>query len=358
MITTFVFYEIVNMKSAFFLSLIIASTLTLSAQTNQYKVSLVGFYNLENLYDTVNNTMVDDDEFLPASERQYNSRIYWDKLERLSTVVSQMGIDINPDGLAILGVSEIENDTVLTDLVHMPKLKQRNLQFVHYNSPDRRGVDVGMLYNPKYYKPLYSAALFVKLPGGSKDSYFTRDVLYSKGLMDGDTVHVFVNHWPSRSGGEERSIPARAAAANVVKHSVDSLMAVNPQSKVLIMGDLNDDPISPSVAKILNAKGNAKNVTATGLFNPYWDMYKRGIGTSAYQDAWGLFDQIIVSGNWLPKDQAGYYYQKGIIFNKDFLVQKTGKFRGYSKRTWDGMTYNYGYSDHFPVYIMLVKKVN
>lgn len=358
MIATFTFYEIVNMKSAFFLGLIIASTLTLSAQTNQYKVSLIGFYNLENLYDTVNNTMVDDEEFLPASERQYNSRIYWDKLERLSTVISQMGTDITPDGLAILGVSEIENDTVLTDLVNMPKLKQRQLKFVHYNSPDRRGVDVGMLYNPKYFKPLYSAPLFVKLPGGSKDSYLTRDVLYSKGLMDGDTIHVFVNHWPSRSGGEERSIPARAAAAGVVKHSVDSLMAVNPQSKVLIMGDLNDDPISPSVAKVLNAKGSTKNMGATGLFNPWWDMYKRGIGTLAYQDAWGLFDQIIVSGNWLPKEQVGYYYQKAIIFNKDFLVQKTGKFRGYSKRTWDGMTYNYGYSDHFPVYLMLVKKVN
>ncbi|RYE22878.1 MAG: hypothetical protein EOP51_12140 [Sphingobacteriales bacterium] len=302
--------------------------------------------------------MVDDEEFLPASERKYNSRIYWDKLDRLSDVISQMGREINPDGLAILGVSEIENDTVLTDLVNTAKLKERHLKFVHYNSPDRRGVDVALLYNPKYFKPLYSTSLFVKLPGGSKDSYFTRDVLYTKGLLDGDTVHVFVNHWPSRSGGEERSIPARAAAAGVVKHSVDSLMAVNAHSKVLVMGDLNDDPVSPSIAKVLNAKGSARNVSSTGLFNPWWDMYKRGIGTSAYQDAWGLFDQIIISGNWLPKEQSGYFYQKAVIFNKDFLLQKTGKFRGYSKRAWDGMTYNYGYSDHFPVYLMLLKKVD
>jgi hypothetical protein len=215
-----------------------------------------------------------------------------------------------------------------------------------------------MLYNPKYFKPLYSTPLFVKLPGGSKDSYFTRDILYTKGLLDGDTVHVFVNHWPSRSGGEERSIPARAAAAGVCKHSVDSIMAMNATAKIVIMGDLNDDPISPSVTKVLNAKGSEKNVTATGLFNPWWDMYKKGIGTLAYQDAWGLFDQVIISGNWLPKEQTGYFYQRAIIFNKDFLVQKTGKFRGYSKRTWDGMTYNYGYSDHFPVYLMFLKKVN
>ncbi len=176
--------------------------------------------------------------------------------------------------------------------------------------------------------------------------------------MDGDTIHVFVNHWPSRSGGEERSIPARAAAAGVCRHVVDSLMAANPQSKVIIMGDLNDDPISPSVTKVLNAKGIQKEVAPTGLFNPWWDMYKKGIGTLAYQDAWGLFDQIIVSGAWLEKSQKGYFYQKASIFSKDFMVQKTGKFRGYSKRTWDGMAYNYGYSDHFPVYVMLLKKVD
>lgn len=346
------------MKLIFFTAVLLLCFFSSSAQTNKYKVSLIGFYNLENLYDTVDNPKVNDEEFLPNSERQYNSRIYKDKLERMSIVISQMGTDINPDGLAILGVAEIENDTVLTDLVNMPKLKDRKLKIVHYDSPDFRGVDVGMLYNPKYFKPLYSAPLFVKLPGGSKDSYFTRDILYAKGLMDGDTIHVFVNHWPSRSGGEERSIPARAAAAGVCKHVVDSLMAINPQSKVIIMGDLNDDPISPSVVKVLKANGVEKKVKTTDLFNPWWEMYKKGIGTLAYQDAWGLFDQIIVSGNWLPKDQKGYFYQKASIFNKDFLVQKTGKFRGYSKRTWDGMTYNYGYSDHFPVYIMLLKKVD
>lgn len=331
---------------------------SLASAQNKYKVSLIGFYNLENLYDTVNNTMVDDEEFLPNSERHYNSRIYWDKQDRLSTVISQMGTDINPDGLALLGVAEIENDTVLTDLVNTKLLKDRKLKFVHYNSPDRRGVDVGLLYHPKYFTPLFSAPLYVKLPGGSKDSYYTRDILYVKGMLDGDTVHVFVNHWPSRSGGEERSMPARAAAAKVARITIDSIMASVPASKIVLMGDLNDDPISPSVAKVLGAAGNASKTTATGLFNPWHDMYKRGIGTLAYQDAWGLFDQVIISGNWLPKDQPGYFYQKAVIFNKDFLVQKTGKYRGYSKRTWDGMTYNYGYSDHFPVYLMMLKKVN
>ncbi|HNU87625.1 MAG TPA: endonuclease/exonuclease/phosphatase [Ferruginibacter sp.] len=328
------------------------------AQKSTYHPALIGFYNLENFYDTVNNPVVDDEEFLPNSERHYNTRIFLDKVSRLASVISQMGVDVNPDGLAILGVAEIENDTVLNILVNHKDLKARGMKIVHYNSPDVRGVDVGLLYNPKYFTPLYSAPLFVKLPGGSKDSYFTRDVLYVKGLMDGDTIHVMVNHWPSRSGGEERSIPARAAAAAVAKKVVDSLMIINPRSKVVIMGDLNDDPISPSLTRVLGTKGKISDVKEKELFNPWVDFYKKGIGTLAYQDAWGLFDQVVVSQAWLDKEQKGYFFYKANIFNKEFLVQQTGKYKGYPKRTWDGTTYNYGYSDHFPVFITMLKKVN
>lgn len=318
------------------------------AQKSTYHPAIIAFYNLENFYDTVNNPVVDDEEFLPNSERHYNTRIFLDKVNRLASVVSQIGTDVNPDGLALLGVAEIENDTVLTALINHKDLKGRNLKFVHYNSPDVRGIDVALFYNPKYFTPLYSEPLFVKLPGGSKDSYFTRDVLYVKGLLDGDTVHVMVNHWPSRSGGEERSIPARAAAAGVDKRIVDSLMAINPKTKIVIMGDLNDDPVSPSLTKTLGAKGNMADVKEKQLYNPWVDFYKRGIGTIAYQDAWGLFDQVVVSQAWLNKEQTGYFFYRANIFNREFLVQQTGKYKGYPKRTWDGTTYNYGYSDHFP----------
>lgn len=328
------------------------------AQKSTYHPAIIAFYNLENFYDTVNNPVVDDEEFLPNSERHYNTRIFLDKVSRLASVVSQIGTDVNPDGLALLGVAEIENDTVLTALISHKDLKGRNLKFVHYNSPDVRGIDVALFYNPKYFTPLYSKPLFVKLPGGSKDSYFTRDVLYVKGILDGDTIHVMVNHWPSRSGGEERSIPARAAAAGVDKRIVDSLMAINPKTKIVIMGDLNDDPVSPSLTKTLGAKGNISDVKEKQLYNPWVDFYKRGIGTIAYQDAWGLFDQVLVSQAWLNKEQAGYFFYKANIFNREFLVQQTGKYKGYPKRTWDGTTYNYGYSDHFPVFITMLKKVN
>ncbi len=338
------------------LLLIVQSTAQDVSKKHNFLPVMVGFYNLENLYDTTNNPAVDDEEFLPQSQRHYNTQVYFDKLGRLASVIAQMGTDVTPDGMALLGVAEIENDTVLTDLVNEKIIKDRKYRFEHYDSPDKRGVDVGLLYNPKYFKVISSAPLFVKLPGGSKESFLTRDVLYVKGELLGDTVHVFVNHWPSRSGGEERSIPARAAAARVCKIKVDSLIAIDTHTKIIIMGDLNDDPTSPSVAQVLNAKGTQTDVADGGLYNPWVSFYKNGIGTLAYQDAWGLFDQIIISKSWLDKTQPGLFYYRANIFNKEFMVQKTGKFRGYAKRTWDGTTYNYGYSDHFPTYISLLKR--
>jgi hypothetical protein len=345
-------------RTLLIISILFLSFSTAYAQKDSYHPSLIGFYNLENFYDTVNNPLVDDEEFLPNSERHYNTHIFLDKVDRLTYVIAQLGTDINPDGLALLGVAEIENDTVLKALVKHKSLKSRNLKIVHYDSPDRRGIDVGLLYNPKYFTVLSSAPLFVQLPGGSKEAFFTRDILYVKGILDGDTIHVMVGHWPSRSGGEERSMPARAAAAGVCKKVVDSLMAIDLNTKVIIMGDLNDDPVSPSMTKVLQAKGSVKGLKDGGLYNPWFDLYKRGIGTIAYQDSWGLFDQVVFSKAWLDKTQSGYFFQKASIFNREFLIQQTGKYKGYPKRTWDGSTYNYGYSDHFPVFVTMLKKVN
>jgi hypothetical protein len=327
------------------------------AQKTNYKVAIIAFYNLENLYDTVDNPIKSDEEFLPSGAKSYNTAIYQDKLTRLATVLSQMGSDISPDGPAILGVAEIENDTVLNDLVNHPLLKKRGYKIVHYDSKDARGVDVGLLYNPKYFAVEASDKLFVQLPGGSKDAYFTRDILWVKGKLDGETIHVYVNHWPSRSGGEERSAPAREAAATVAKNHMDSIAKADGNQKVVIMGDLNDDPVSPSVAEVLKAKGKAKDVRAGGLFNPWMELYKNGIGTLAYQDNWNLFDQIIISYPWLGKEQQGFFFHKQFIFNKEFMMENTGRYKGYPMRTWDGNTYRGGYSDHFPTYLVMLKKV-
>lgn len=328
------------------------------AQQHHYKPLVAAFYNLENFYDTVDNTMIDDNDFLPDGAKNYTGKIYLDKVGKLATVLSQIGTEVTADGAAIIGVAEIENDTVLNDLIHHPLLASRGYKIVHYDSRDFRGVDVAFLYNPKYFKVLVSHKLFVQLPAGAKERRYTRDVLWVKGVLDGDTVHVFVNHWPSRLGGEERSMPGRFAAAQVDKNMMDSIEKYEPGAKIIVMGDLNDDPVSPSITKVLNAKGNIAEVKPGGLYNPWVTMYKKGIGTLAYQDAWGLFDQIMISYSWLSKEQSGYYFYQQHIFNRDYLVENIGRYKGYPMRTWDGNSYRGGYSDHFPTYLVLLKKID
>ncbi|MGI8952769.1 MAG: endonuclease/exonuclease/phosphatase [Chitinophagaceae bacterium] len=327
-----------------------------NAQKQQYKTAIVAFYNLENFYDTINNPIVNDEEFLPNSEKHYKGKIYFTKVEHLATVISQIGTDVNPDGPALLGVAEIENDTVLNDLIHYPLLKNRNYHFVHYDSRDARGIDVALLYNPKYFSVDISKKLFVFISSTNKDTFFTRDVLWVKGKLNGETIDVFVNHWPSRVGGEERSAPGRNAAAMVNKIFIDSIEKNNANEKIILMGDLNDDPVSTSVTKILNAKENIADVKTGALYNPWIELYKNGIGTLAYQDAWGLFDQILINYPFLNKNETGFFYYQKHIFNKEFMVENMGKYKGYPMRTWDGNTYRGGYSDHFPSYIILLKK--
>lgn len=343
----------------FFRLILIISFLAVSSagysQKKQFKVAIIGFYNLENFYDTINNPIVDDEEFLPSGAKNYNSAIYWDKVGKLAKVISEMGVNFSTDGPALLGVAEIENDTVLKDLIKHPLLQKRNYKIVHYDSKDARGIDVGLLYNPKYFKVDVSDKLFVQLPSDSKDAYYTRDILWVRGWLDGELINVYVNHWPSRRGGEERSAPARAAAALVCKKHFDSLNQILPNQKIIIMGDLNDDPISPSVTQVLKSKGKADQVKPGGLFNPWVEMYKKGIGTLAYQDAWGLFDQIIISEPWLNKEQNGYFFYQQHIFNKEYLVENVGRYKGYPMRTWDGNTYRGGYSDHFPTFLVFLK---
>ncbi len=318
-------------------------------------ISIIAFYNLENLFDTIDDYGVMDQEFTPGGEKGYNGAIYWDKIGKLATVISQIGTDLTPDGPAILGVAEIENKNVLIDLANHELIRKRNYQFVHYDSKDARGVDVAMYYNPKYFVPEESRPLFVQLPGGSKSAYYTRDVLWVKGKFLGETIHVYVNHWPSRSGGEERSAPARAAAAMVVKNHLDSLKAADGDVKAVIMGDLNDDPISPSVTKVLETKGKKSQVKPGGLFNPWVDYYNDGIGTLAYQDSWNLFDQIIISYPWLNQKQNGWYFYTAKIFAKEYMKENLGRYKGYPMRTWNFNEYRGGYSDHFPTYIILLK---
>lgn len=344
------------MKKAGFLILWIVFGLQVFSQQS-YRSAIVGFYNFENFYDTIFHGTNDDEAFTPHGAKAYTSAVFNDKVERLATVLSQIGADVNPDGPALLGTAEIENQYVLDTLLHHPLIAGRGYKYVHYNSRDFRGVDVALIYNPKYFKVEKSRPLYVKLPAGSKDAIFTRDILWVKGVLDGEAVNVFVNHWPSRSGGEKRSEPGRMAAATTLRSFLDSLDIIYPNTKTIVMGDLNDDPVNNSITRGLKASGDSKKLKTGELFNPWAEYFKSGQGTLAYQDSWSLFDQVLISQDWLDKKQAGFFYYKNVIFKPEYMIENFGRYKGYPKRTYSGDIYNHGYSDHFPTYLVMLKRV-
>lgn len=324
------------------------------AQNRRTMVAGIAFYNLENLFDTIpNNPENRDFEFTPDGQRQWDGRKYWSKIHNLAYAISQMTTPTTPLGPAIIGVSEIENRSVLEDLVADPQIAKWNLQIVHHDSPDARGVDVGCLYNPKYFK-----VENVTNHRLTTISFRTRDQMCVVGSLLGQKVAIIVNHWPSRLGGQEKSEPNRIAAAELSKHIADSLWAVDPEIGVIVMGDLNDDPDNRSCAVNLGALKKQDYVEPHGFYNPWWEKLDQGIGTLAYKGSWNLFDQIIVSGTLLEQfSPEGLQYWRCKVNNFDFLRDTEGSRQHYPLRTFAAGAYLNGYSDHFPTEIFLRKLV-
>ncbi|HPF90541.1 MAG TPA: endonuclease/exonuclease/phosphatase family protein [Flavobacteriales bacterium] len=320
----------------------------------QYVPALVGFYNIENLYDTIDSPDTDDHEFLPNGSKQWTGARYWRKLDRNARVIAEMGKDLHPRGVAILGLCEVENRTVVQDLVNTAALKDRHYAIVHEDSPDRRGVDVALIHDPELYHVFNHKAYRLAM---ADTSFRTRDQLLVSGVLDGDTTHVIVCHWPSRRGGEKRSEPNRKAAAELARHIIDSLLTENSNAHILLMGDLNDDPVNVSVSRFVNATGDRKKAVDKVFFNAMYEPYMKGIGTLAWRDSWNLFDQIIISPGLLSGAGGQYKYYGVRIFNEGYLRQTEGNFAGYPLRTYVGDTYQDGFSDHFPVFVILVKEL-
>lgn len=314
----------------------------------------VAFYNLENLFDTINNNGKYDLEFSPAGKNRWDGNKYRSKIRNLAYTISQMKTRTTPMGPAIIGVSEIENITVLQDLVKADAIKNWNLQVVHHDSPDLRGVDVGLLYNPRFFHLLNVTNHRLVVP--ELPNFKTRDQMCVTGLLGGSRVAVIVNHWPSRRGGEKESSWLREAAASLTKEICDSLYALDPNFGIIVMGDLNDDPHNKSVAETLGAKKNPKDVTDHGFYNPFWEKLDKGIGSYIYRGGWDLFDQIIINGN-LLNEKNGLKFQGVEVLNKPFLLQTDGQYKGYPKRTFAGGVWIDGYSDHLPTEIYLLKEV-
>jgi hypothetical protein len=323
--------------------------LTINIFSQTKNKTAIGFYNFENFYDTIDDPSINDEDFLPNGLYANTGKVFKEKVENLVSVISKMAMNETEEGVSLLGTAEIENDGVLQAICDHPLMKKHQWKFVHFDGPDARGIDCALFYNSKHFKVLNAESLDVDLGSdGSDDKYKTRDVLHVKGKLKGEIVHVFVNHWPSRRGGEAATRPKRKIAAAVSKRIIDSVMALDPNTKVVNMGDLNDDPINESMTKVLNCKAKIEDVKPGGLFNPWVGFYKKGLGTMAYNDAWSLFDQIVISYGFINKQNTGLHFHHAEVFNQSFMIEKMGQYKGYPKRSFSNNSWNNGYSDHFP----------
>ncbi|TPD71870.1 endonuclease/exonuclease/phosphatase family protein [Flavobacterium microcysteis] len=346
-----------RIKKFIALFIVLSSINVAQAQDKKFKVQTIAFYNFENLFDTINNANVNDEEYTPTGTQNWTGEKYKKKLANLSRVLNEIGTsDQQKESPVIIGGSEIENRGVLEDLIKQPLLINKDYGIVHYDSPDKRGIDVALLYQKKHFKPTSSVnvPLIIYDQTDKTKRIYTRDQLLVTGLLDGEEMHFIVNHWPSRSGGEQKSSPNREAAGRLNRKIIDSLYNINPNAKIITMGDLNDGPYNKSVKVELGAKAKKEETKERGMYNPMEEMANKGIGTLAYRDAWDLFDQMILSEPLIRKDYTSYRFWKAGVYNKPFLTQTTGQYKGYPLRNSNGQV---GFSDHFPVYLYLIKEV-
>ena len=346
------------MKHFFFAVIgVLLAFLPASAQ-KKYSVYGVGFYNQENLFDTCHDEGKRDYDFLPTGSYKWNAMKYNHKLSNMSRALADMGTDVLPNiGCAIIGLAEVENSKVLDDLIAQPALSARNYQYVHIEGPDRRGIDCALLYNPSLFS-VKNTRLVPYVQKLKKDSaFYTRGFLTVSGTLADENVAVIVCHLPSRFSESFY----RELGAEQVKAIKDSLLNDDPNCKVFVMGDMNDDPIDKSMAGILKGKANIKDVNEGDMYNPWYNiLVKEGVGTLLYQGSWNLFDQILVTPNLLNKDDkkdfSSLKFWKNQIFKRDYLFQTEGKYKGSPKRTTAGGVWLDGYSDHLPVVVYLVKE--
>lgn len=342
------------MKRTFIIFFLLCS-LPAFAQNARIGMYAIGFYNLENLFDTQHDEGKNDYEYLPDGANKWTDLKYRHKLKNMAQVLYELGTDRLRTGCAIIGVSEVENARCLRDLCAQEQLARRGMRFVHIEGPDQRGVDCGLLYNPRFFTPAkqWLQPYVLKKDVNERP---TRGFLTVQGVLAGDSVTVIVCHWPSRFGGS----PLREWAGEQVRAEKDSIYKANPRMKIFIMGDMNDDPFSPSMAKSLGARRKMEDVKAGELFNPWWQILLDGHGTLKYDGKWNLFDQIVMSQNCLDikktKEYNSLTFYKADIFIRDYLFQDGGKYKGNPKRTHAGGVWLDGYSDHLPVVTYYVKK--
>jgi len=306
----------------------------------------VAFYNLENLFDLTDDKHTNDNNFLPFSKKKWTYKRYNNKLRKLGFAISNIGLNETDKHPALIGLAEIENDTVIKDLIDSKHLKDCNYKFVHYDSPDERGIDVALLYDDNCFKVTHSETFSVYLTTVEGLPDYTRDILLVSGMLEEEVIHVIVNHWSSRREGENETEYKRLAASHKVEDILDQIKSKNDNPKIIIMGDFNDDPSNRSIKQLVERQG---------LFNPMQSLLSYSRGSTSHNFKWNLFDQIMFSKNFFETNSNTFSYDMANIFDDDFLKLFNGKYKGKPYRTYIGKRYQGGYSDHFPVYATLQK---
>lgn len=326
-----------------------------NAQDRKLMVHAVAFYNLENLFDTNHDEGKNDYDFLPDGSFHWGENKYQNKLANMARALCDLGTDKLPYGASIIGVSEVENDNALNDLMAQPNMQQRGYKFIHIEGPDKRGVDCALIYNPKAFQVEKAFNKLYVYENGDT-THATRPFLCVQGKLAGDNLTVVVCHWPSR--GVEGTF--RDWGGKQVRALTDSIRLADPSQHIMVMGDMNDDPDNTSMAKYLGAKRKMKDVEDGDFFNPWWEVLRgKGQGTLAYDGGWNLFDQIVCSKNMLDVKGTKEYKELTLygynIFKRDYLLQQEGKYKGSPKRTHAGGVWLNGFSDHLPTVTYLVK---
>lgn len=336
------------MKKIILLQFFLYFACQLNAQTAEKLNMKIMCYNVENFFDCVDDSLKDDSEYLPGGMRGWNYTKYKKKQANISKVVASIG---GWDAPAVVGLCEIESDKCLFDLTHYSGLKNLGYKYLHHESPDPRGIDVALLYQPMLFKPIHDEPVRINFPFAPQSK--TRDILFAAGIIpSGDTLNIFVCHFPSRLGGELESEEKRIFVVSVLRQKTDSIFARNNTAKIIIMGDFNDFPINKSIFDVLNAKPVSDTISTKKLYNLVYKLHISGKGSNKHEGEWGALDQMIVSGSLLNTDNSIYTSESfAHFFDAEFLLENDKTFLGKQPfRTYAGMKYQDGYSDHLPVY--------
>lgn len=320
-------------------------------QTRSTDHVAIAFYNCENFFDYHRQPGKQDEDFTPEGKYHYTQKIYEQKLHNIATVLQGMSSSANGD-LAFAGLAEIENDGVLDDLCKQPELGNSHMRHICHNGPDPRGINTGFIYDPSLFTLIREETIPVVFASGGR----SRDILHVYGVLDGDTVHVLVNHWTSRRNQESESDVKRMTAATTARSAIDHILEKKPGTRIVVMGDFNDNPTDPSIREGLNAQADPKSVNDGQLYDPFTNIYLDGRGTEKFGKEWNLFDQVMLSAAWVKGAGGHLSIDHADIYSPDFITDHKRNGDITPRRAFKGSHWENGYSDHFPVVISFQKR--